>query len=231
VKGSMQTAAAIGVGYLLGRNRKFRTAALMAAGAAMGGGAVGGPIVRQGTKILGSAEVLEKVTPQLSALVDVVRGDLVSAGKAAATAAVSNRVDALTDSLHDRAERVRNVGAAAEEGADKAAEAGQTAAKAGGRAAGGTAKRAGSTVGDTARRPTGRGKAEAEADEVELDDYEPDDHDSGGEDERDEYEDNDVNNERDEYEDNDVAEDEADEPPPRRRSATTRRSPVTRTGR
>ena len=121
MKGSMQTAAAIGVGYLLGRNHKFRTAALMAAGAAMGGGAVGGPIIRQGTKILGSAEVLEKVTPQLSALVDVVRGDLVSAGKAAATAAVSNRVDALTDSLHDRAERVRNVGGTAEEGVDKAA--------------------------------------------------------------------------------------------------------------
>jgi hypothetical protein len=230
MKGSMQAAAALGVGYLLGRHRKFRTAAVMAAGMTIGGPSVGGLIMKQGMKMLGSTDVIAKVSPQLGELADAVRGDLVAAGKAAATAAVNNRVDALTDSIHDRADRVRNpVATAAEgadaaaEGADKAAETGRGAARSGGRAATGTAKRATSATG----RVTGRGKtAEPEGDEADLDDYEADDFDDRDEPMGDEAEAD------DRYLDDDAddREDEADTPSARR-TATRRRSPVTRTGR
>ena len=60
-----------------------------------------------------------------------MRGDLVSAGKAAATSALTSRVDALTDSLRDRAERVRNPEATVAEGAEKATETGRKAADGG----------------------------------------------------------------------------------------------------
>jgi hypothetical protein len=128
MKGSMQAAAAIGIGYVLGRRKKFRTAAMMAAGMSVGGTAIGAMVLKRGMKVLGSADAIQKVAPQVGELVDVVKGDLVSAGKAAATSAVSNRVDSLTDSLHDRAERVRNPAATVAEGADKATEAGRGAA-------------------------------------------------------------------------------------------------------
>src|SRR5258708_29852506 len=104
----MQAAAALGIGYVVGRHGKFRTAAMMAAGMTVGGTTVGSLVLKGGMKMLGSTEAIQKVTPQLGDLVDTVRGDLVSAGKAAATAAVANRVDALTDTLHGHAERVRN---------------------------------------------------------------------------------------------------------------------------
>jgi hypothetical protein len=112
MKTSMRAVTAIGIGYVLGRRKKFRTAAIVAAGMTVGGTTVGSLVLKRGMKMLGNVDAVQKVAPQLGDLTDVVRGDLVSAGKAAATAAVSNRVDALTDSLHDRAERVRNPGAA-----------------------------------------------------------------------------------------------------------------------
>ncbi len=231
MKGSMRAAAAIGVGYLLGRHRKFRTAAMMAAGMTIGGTTVGGLIMKRGIKMLGSTDAIQKVSPQLGELADVVRGDLVAAGKAAATAAVNNRVDALTDSIHDRAERVRNpVATAAEgadaaaEGADKAAETGRSAARSGRRAATGTAKRATSAT----SRVTGRGKAaRPESDEAELDDYEADDFDDRDEPMGDEPEADDG------YLDDDEADDREDEADTSsaRRTVTRRRSPVSRTGR
>src|SRR5262249_53750666 len=148
---------------------------------------------------------VQKMAPQLGELADTVRGDLVAAGKAAATAAVSNRGDALTDSIHDRAQHLRNPAATVAEGAEEAAEAGKTAARTGNRAATGTAKRADGTT----RRLTGRGRgAESEADEAEVDeDYEPDDYE-----EEDGYEDDDRTDEADEA---------ADDMPARR--TTTRR--------
>jgi hypothetical protein len=212
MKGSMQAATAIGIGYVLGRRKKFRTAAIVAAGMTVGGTTVGSLVLKRGMKMVGNLDAVQKVAPQLGDLTDVVRGDLVSAGKAAATAAVSNRVDALTGSLHDRAERVRNPGAAVAEGTEEATETGRRADRAGRRAAAGTAKRAGGTV----KRATGR--RDAEADEYE-DDY----------DERDDREDD----EYDEYEDDDQRddEDEPDEEAPARRSTARRRSPVSRTRR
>ena len=200
MKGSMQAAAAIGIGYVLGRHRKFRTAAMMAAGMSVGGTAVGGLVLKRGMKMLSSADAVQKVAPQLGELADTVRGDLVTAGKAAATAAVNNRVDALTDSIHDRAERVRNPAATVTEGADKATRGAKRATSTATSAAGGTA-----------RRVTGRRKTRADDD---LDEYEDE------RDEREEYE-------GDEYEDDDRA-DEADEEAPPRRTPTRRRAPVSR---
>src|ERR1700742_2251965 len=208
MKGSMRAAAAIGIGYILGRNRRFRTAAMMAAGMSIGSTAVGSMVLKRGMKMLGSTDAVQKMAPQLGELADTVRGDLIAAGKAAAMAAVSNRVDALTDSIHDRAEHLRNPAATVAEGTEEAAEVGKTAARTGGRAATGTAKRAGGT----ARRMTGRGRgAESEADEAEVDeDYEPDDYE-----EEDGYEDDDRADETDEVDETDQA-DEADEAPARR---------------
>jgi len=121
----------------------------MAAATAVGGTTVGGLVLKRGMKMLNSSEALGKMAPALTEITDTVRGDLLSAGKAAATAAVSNRVDSLTDSLHDRAERLRNPAAAVSDVAEGAGEAA-------GRAASGGARRAASTAGGAAQRATGR---------------------------------------------------------------------------
>ncbi|HEX3363687.1 hypothetical protein [Phenylobacterium sp.] len=228
MKGNMRAAAALGVGYMLGRNRKFRTAAMMAAGMTVGGTNIGNIALKRGMKMLGSTDAIQKVAPQLTDLADTVRGDLIEAGKAAAMSAVTSRVDALTDSLHERAERVRNPAATVAEGTEAAAEAGQTATRTGRRAATGTARRAGDAAGGATRRVTGRGRAaDAEPDEAEADDdYEPDEY------EEDDYEEDDQADEADEADEAEEAE-EAEEPeepeePPARRTPTRRRAPVSR---
>jgi hypothetical protein len=124
MKGSTRAAMALGVGYLLGRHRKLRTATVMAVATAAGGTNVGSLVMRRGAKMLVSSGVMDKVPPQVGDLVEVVRGDLLQAGKGAATSAVSGRIDSLTDSLHNRAERLRNPEAAVAEGADAAGKAG-----------------------------------------------------------------------------------------------------------
>ena len=120
MKGSMRAATAIGVGYLLGRRRKLRTATFMAVATAVGGTTLGGMMLKRGMKMLNNSEALGKIAPQLTEITDVVRGDLLTAGKAAARAAVSNRVDSLTDSLHDRAEQLRNPAATVSDAAEGA---------------------------------------------------------------------------------------------------------------
>src|SRR5215472_561908 len=115
MKGGAQTALAIGIGYLLGRRRKMRLATMLAVGAATGGVAGFGPVaLKRGMKMLGSTEALGKFAPQLGELADTVRSDLMDAGKAAAAAAVTSRIESLTDSLQERAEMVRDPAAAAE---------------------------------------------------------------------------------------------------------------------
>lgn len=206
----MRAATAIGVGYLLGRRKKFRTATLMAAAAAVGGTTVGGPVLRRGMKMIGNSDALGKVAPQLGELADTVRGDLLGAGKAAAAAAVSNRVDALTDSLQGRAERLRNPEATVAEGADAAASAG--------RAAGGAGRRAAAGAGGTARRAAGRGRPRPRDEE----DYEAEDA---------EYEADEAgqpDDEADYYEDADESDDRDEDEAPARRGGSRRRSPVTR---
>jgi hypothetical protein len=110
MKGGPQTALALGVGYVLGRRRKMRMTTVLAVAAATGGlGGLGGAALRRGLKMAGSSELLGR----LGELADTVRDDLMDAGKAAATAAVTNRLESLTDSLHERADLVRDPGAAA----------------------------------------------------------------------------------------------------------------------
>ena len=229
---STRAATAVAVGYLLGRRRKFRTAVVMAAASAVGGSTVGGMLMKRGMKVLGSTEALGKIAPQLGDIADTVREDLLTAGKAAVTTAASNRLDTLTDSIHQRAERLRNPEAVVDEAAEHA----QGAARGAGRAASSAGGRAASAAGGTARRVTGRrgSQAEAEADD-EYEDYEPE------EPEYDEADDT-AADERDEYPEDDAdADDEPDTGRPRRAGngrrtaapgrSTARRSPVSRTGR
>ncbi len=110
MKSGTRVAVAVGAGYLLGRRRKMRTA-LMLSGAAMAGGLGGGmpgQLLRRGTKLLGSADVLGKVSPELGEVTGLISGELLPVGKAAARAAVSSRINALSDRVHERAEALRN---------------------------------------------------------------------------------------------------------------------------
>jgi len=202
MKGGTQAAVAIGVGYVLGRRRRMRTATLLVAATAAGGmGGIGGIALRRGVQMLGSTELLSKVAPQLGDIADTVRGDLLDAGQAAATAALSNRLESLTGSLHDRARAIRDPAAAA-------GEAGET----GGRAVG-TARR---TADDSVRRTTGRRGRRAEEEPGEAEDL---------------AEDEDVqpaDDEELEPADDEDADEEPDEQPRRR---SRRSAPVARTRR
>ena len=220
MKGSMRAAVAIGVGYMLGRRRKLRTATLMAAATAVGGTTMGGLLMKRGMKMLNNSDAFGKIAPQLNDITEVVRGDLLTAGKAAATAAVSNRVDSLTGSLHDRAERLRDPAAAVSDAAEGAGEAAGTA----GRAASGGARRAASTAGGAAGRATGRRGTRTAEPEDEDEDYREDEDLPEGE--------------AEDYEDAEPDDYEADEPDDvepdgaaRPRRAASRRSPVSRTRR
>ena len=57
MKGGARTALAIGVGYVLGRRRKMRTATVLAVAAATGGiGSLGPAALRRGAKLLSSTD-------------------------------------------------------------------------------------------------------------------------------------------------------------------------------
>lgn len=180
MKGSMGAAIALGIGYALGRKKRLRTATLMAAATAFGSSSAGTLVLKRGLKVLSNTGAFGKLAPQLSEIADTVRDDLLDAGKAAVAAAVSNQVDSVTSSIHDRAERLRNPGDVVAEGAGEATE----AAGAAGRTASSGARRATSTAGGAARKATGRGEASAPDEddrdmddldeEYEADDYEPD---------------------------------------------------------
>jgi hypothetical protein len=202
---------ALGIGYILGRRHRFRTAAMMGAAMAVGGTGVG-PVARRAVKTVGSPDLLGKLSPEIGEIVDTVRGDLITAVKGAAAAAVISRVDSLTDSIHERAERVRNPGETVAEGAEQATATAGRAADAGKETAG----RAASSAGRAVPRPRGREAPD------ERDDYEPDEP-------ADDYEDT------EDYEAEDTEPDDTSEreerPAPVRRTSARRRSPVTRSGR
>lgn len=100
---------AIGAGYLLGRKRKWRLALMLAGAAATGRvGSVAKQAMKRGGSIVGSSEALGNLSPELGKLGSAVKGNLADAGKAAVQAAVASRVNQLTDSLHERAEGLRN---------------------------------------------------------------------------------------------------------------------------
>lgn len=204
MKGSTRAAAAIGAGYVLGRRRKLRTAAVVAATAAVGSTSVGGMVLRRGAKLLGNIGLLDAVPSEITEIVDTVRGDLLPAGKAAASAAATSRVDALTDALHERAERLRDPAAfvsdTAEGAKDEAGRATADATEKAGRAAGDATEKAGRAT----RRVTRKASREPEPEEEEPEQSaEPDDRD-----EPDEAEDQPATRVR--------------RTPPRRRAAVTR---------
>jgi len=91
---------AIGAGYLLGRTHKARLALALGAAAASGqlDRAPGG-LVEQGTKALISSGPLSGLQEPGERLVE--------AGKAAATAAVTSRINSVSDRLQQRAESLR----------------------------------------------------------------------------------------------------------------------------
>jgi len=222
MKGGVGTALAIGVGYILGRNRKMRLATMLAIGAATGGAAKLGPAaLRHGTKYLGKTDIAGALGPQVTEIVNTVRGELLDAAKGAAAAAVTSRIDSLSDNLHDRAETLRNpeaaVGKAGETAGETVGRAGETVGRAGGKLRGQRRRGRDADIEDEAEpdldgeeRGNGRVRRERTRASEEPDEYdEP----------VDEYEDEDPADEAGEPE-----EDEA--PAPRRRRST--RSPVVR---
>jgi len=210
MKGGAPVALALGVGYILGRRRKMRLATMLAVGAATGGiGGLGPAVLKRGVKYLGSSDLAGDLGPQVTDIVSTIRGDLLDAGKAAAAAAVTSRMDSLTDSLHQRAETLRNPEAAVSDAADAV-----------GGVAGSSVGRAGGAAGKAAGRAGGRlrRRGREEPDDVE----EPED----------EYEDEPYEDEPEEPGEAEYSDDEdsdSAEPAPRRTRGT--RSPVSRTRR
>jgi hypothetical protein len=249
MKGGAQVALAVGVGYLLGRRRKMRMATMIAAGAAAGGiGGLGPALLKRGAKFLSSTDIAGTFGPQVNEIVSTIRGDLLDAGKAAATTAVSSRMDSLSDSLHERAEAFRNPEAAVAGAGEAAGRASGKAGEAAGRATGKASEaagRVGGSVGGLRRRRPAEDEEYAERDDDERRNGrsrrprraersaadEPGPRSDEAEEPVDEYEDEEpYDDELDEPEAvDDLDEDEAEEPAPRRSRSS--RSPVSRTRR
>jgi hypothetical protein len=103
-----QAALAVGAGYLLGRTHKTKWALGLAVVAATGKfGGVSGQLIKRGTQLIGSTDALGKLAPQLTEVTELIRGDLVDAGKAAALSAVRGRIDNLSDRIQDQADAFR----------------------------------------------------------------------------------------------------------------------------
>ncbi|HKR71053.1 MAG TPA: hypothetical protein VJT16_19595 [Streptosporangiaceae bacterium] len=108
MKGGTQTGIALAVGYALGRRHKLRMAAMLAIAASSGGlGALGSAALKRGASMGVGGGLLGKVTPEVGGIAGKIRGELINAGKAAAVAMVSNRVESISDSLHQRADTIR----------------------------------------------------------------------------------------------------------------------------
>ncbi|HET9893852.1 MAG TPA: hypothetical protein VFQ44_02860 [Streptosporangiaceae bacterium] len=121
MRNTLKIPLAVGAGYLLGRKRKMGLALAVAAGAATGSvGGIAGRALKFGGKQLASSDVMSKLSPELGKVAESVKGDLAHAGKTAAKAALTNRIDALANSMHERtqalAQRVGPEGAEDEGG-------------------------------------------------------------------------------------------------------------------
>ncbi|MFI8946388.1 hypothetical protein ACIGO6_07690 [Streptomyces sp. NPDC053750] len=97
-------AAAVASGYLLGRTKKAKLAFVV--GSYLAGRRLGlapGQVLSQGLGRLQQA-------PQLQELSDQVRGELLTAGRAAVTAAANRRLTGLADTLRDRTDALTGAG-------------------------------------------------------------------------------------------------------------------------
>lgn len=115
MKCGARVALGVAGGYFLGRTKKMKLALMLAGMAA--GRQVGGPgeLLKGGTKLLAGR-------PELARLTDEVRGRLLEAGKAAAVAAATRQVEALTDRVGKRVEALGDVGAGGRRRAEKLTE-------------------------------------------------------------------------------------------------------------
>jgi hypothetical protein len=171
MKGGARTALAIGVGYTLGRRRKMRMATVLAMAAATGGiGGFGPAALKRGVKLLNSTDLAGSLSPQVTEIVDTLRGDLLDAGKAAATAAVSSRIESFSDTLHNRAETLRNPQAAVSDAGEAVSGAGDRVRSGAGGVAGRLRRRGRPAEEDTAEEDLAE---EESADEYEGDEDEP----------------------------------------------------------
>jgi hypothetical protein len=147
--GGAKLALAVIGGYLLGRTKKMKLAIML------GGALAGTKIPTDPAALLGQETKLVNASPELQRLDAAVRGRLMEAGKDAAIAVASSRMEALTDSLVDKVENFGKPAAGAANMAGEAAgSAGETVGKAGsaaGGAATSTVGAAGRTVGGATR--------------------------------------------------------------------------------
>lgn len=100
MKRAARTALVLGTGYLLGRRKRLGVALVLGGAAAAGRLSTNsGGLLRRGVQALGGSADLGKVLD--------LRGPLLAASKAAATSAVSNRIDSVSDRLQNHAESLR----------------------------------------------------------------------------------------------------------------------------
>jgi hypothetical protein len=207
VSNGAKVAVAVGAGYLLGRTRKMRIAMMLAAAGITGKfPAMPAGLLAQGLKSLGGSEQLHDLTDQL-------RGEVLTAAKAATLAAATNRVDALNDRLQGVVP-TEDVGRAA-----GSATRGLTAATGRGRRARDEDDQSEDSYGD--EEPLDVEEEDLEdIDDEDIDDEDTDD-DEGFEDgdpEDDDLEEQDLEDDLE----GEAGDDEDDEPPPPRRRATRR---------
>ena len=117
-------------GYVLGRTKKMKLAIML------GGALAGRKLNLSPAELMSQDAKLASASPELGRLQSAVRGRLLEAGKDAAMAAASNRMESLTDTLISR---VENLGKPVEQVAGAA-----------GDAAGATVETAGDTAGAAA---------------------------------------------------------------------------------
>lgn len=101
-----RVAAAVAVGYALGRTRKMKLAITV------GGVLAGRRLSTDPGKVLAEGAKRVSSSPQLSSLAGKLRGRLVEAATSAATAAASSKIESWGDQLSERAENLRNPTAA-----------------------------------------------------------------------------------------------------------------------
>ncbi|MFJ8580519.1 hypothetical protein [Micromonospora sp. NPDC093277] len=110
MKSGARIALAVGVGYLIGRRRKLRTALTLAAAVAIGRASQQpGGLLKYGTDLLNTS-------PQLGNLTSLA-GPLASAGRAAATAAAGSGIDTLSGKLRGGADVLRRRSGPGQQGA------------------------------------------------------------------------------------------------------------------
>ena len=161
-------AAAIGVGYLLGRTHKLRWALIL------GGAAATGRMGGVSTQVLERGAEMVRSTPELAKLADNA-SSLLDAGRGAVMSAMSSRAESLTAGLEGRAGKLGG------EGAEAGKEAGKKAAGGARRAVSG--KEEGGEEGGGDEEPYDESTEDEYEDEYDEDENEDENEGEGEEDE------------------------------------------------